>query len=40
MEMTRDSHRSTFSTTVEPRPLVAIITAASRPLMPASVNSL
>ena len=40
METTRDSQSSTFSTTVEPIPLAAIITVASLPEMPSSVNSL
>ena len=40
IEITRDTHNSTFSTTVEPMPLAAIITPASLPEMPSSVNSL
>ena len=40
MEMIREIQRSTFSTTVEPIPLAAIITVASFPEMPSAVNSL
>jgi hypothetical protein len=40
MEMIRESHSRTFSTTVEPIPLAAIITVASLPEMPSLVNSL
>ena len=39
MEITRASHSSTFSTTVEPMPLVAIITPTSVPSSPSEVNS-
>ena len=39
MEMTSDSHSSTFSTMVEPSPLAAIITPASLAEMPSLVNS-
>jgi hypothetical protein len=38
--MIRESHSRTFSTTVEPIPLAAIITVASLPEMPSLVNSL
>ena len=37
--MTSDSQSSTFSTTVEPMPLVAIITPTSVPSRPSAVNS-
>jgi len=40
METTRESHSSTFSTTVEPIPLAAIITVASLAEIPSVVNSL
>ena len=40
METIREIQRSTFSTTVEPIPLAAIITVASFPEMPSAVNSL
>ena len=40
MEMIRDTHSRTLSTTVEPIPLAAIITVASLPDMPSVVNSL
>ena len=40
MEMIKEIQRSTFSTTVEPIPLAAIITVASFPEMPSAVNSL
>ena len=39
MEMTSDSQSSTLSTTVEPMPLVAIITPTSVPSRPSAVNS-
>ena len=39
MEITRDSQSRTFSTTVEPMPLVAIITPTSVPSRPSEVNS-
>ena len=39
MEMTSASQSSTFSTTVEPMPLVAIITPTSVPSTPSAVNS-
>ena len=39
MEMTSASQSSTFSTTVEPMPLVAIITPTSVPSTPSEVNS-
>ena len=38
--MTSEIHSSTFSTTVEPMPLAAIITVASFPEIPSLVNSL
>jgi len=38
--MTSEIHSSTFSTTVEPIPLAAIITVASLPETPSLVNSL
>ena len=40
IETIREIHSSTLSTTVEPIPLAAIITVASLPEMPSSVNSL
>jgi hypothetical protein len=40
IEMIREIHSRTFSTTVEPIPLAAIITVASLPVMPSFVNSL
>ena len=40
IEMIREIHSRTFSTTVEPIPLAAIITVASLPEMPSLVNSL
>ncbi len=39
MEMTSAAHSSTFSTTVEPMPLVAAITPTSVPGTPSEVNS-
>ena len=39
MEMTSDSQSSTFSTMVEPMPLVAIITPTSVPSSPSEVKS-
>ena len=37
--MTSEIHSSTFSTSVEPRPLAAIITPVSTPEIPSTVNS-
>jgi hypothetical protein len=39
IETTSESQSSTFSTTVEPIPLAAIITVASLPEIPSAVNS-